>query len=372
MQAEELSAVVGYGWRRNLASALHRSGLLAAFRVASQHYELGCHDGDRGRLRKARVPKYVVLGYHNVGVDGLPLYCRLSQQTFAEQMKHIRRNYRIISLRQMLNELRRPSEHKQSLVVTFDDGYLGTYSQAFPVLQKYAIPATVYLTTGLIDSGETPWYDRIFLQFQQMTNDFTVKLDTTLNFRVGDFQSRIEAATVAVMYLRGLPDDDRRKWCESLNKAISVPRKGLPCTMMSWKQIREMSQAGISFGCHTMTHPVLSRVSPEGVAREVSDSKSLIEARLQCEVRDFAFPFGKSKDCGSIGRNILSRLGLESAITTIVGVNQPGIDCFRLRRMVQGEESSIALFAYRLQRLFFNPVDEELSSSISEPALSNE
>jgi hypothetical protein len=110
-----------------------------------------------------------------------------------------------------------------------------------------------------------------------------------------------------------------------------------------------------------MTHPVLSRVSPEKVNQEIADSKELLEARLGCEVRDFAFPFGKPRDCGQIGAERLSRLGLRSAMTTIVGVNQPGADRFRLRRVVQGEESSLAMFAYRLQRLFFHPWDEELN-----------
>ena len=54
-------------------------------------------------------------------------------------------------------------------------------------------------------------------------------------------------------------------------------------------------------------------------------------------------------------------------MTTILGVNEPGHDRFRLRRMVQGDELSIAMFAYRLQRLFFRPVDEELTA-VSEPA----
>ena len=80
-------------------------------------------------------------------------------------------------------------------------------------------------------------------------------------------------------------------------------------------------------------------------------------------MEDFAFPFGKPADCGAIGANVLSALGLRTAMTTIVGVNEPGADSFRLRRMVQGEEPSIAMFAFRLQRLFFRPADEELTGA---------
>ena len=133
-------------------------------------------------------------------------------------------------------------------------------------------------------------------------------------------------------------------------------------SMMNWEQVREMRDAGISIGCHTMTHPVLSRLASDAVQREVAESKGLIENRLDSTVEDFAFPFGKSRDCGTIGSGLLSALGLRTAMTTILGINEPGTDRFRLRRMVQGNELSIAMFAWRLQRLFFHPVDEELTA----------
>ncbi len=353
-------------WRYRLASGLYRSGMLAAFRAVSRHYELSCDSDNQGRLRAVRKPKYVILGYHNVGTTGLPLYCRLPQRVFAEQMKFIKAKYRVISLGQMLDELRTPRQHGQSIVVTFDDGYLGTYTEAFPVLKHYAIPATVYLTAELIDSGATSWYDRIFLQFQRATSDMVMPAETS--YHLNGLSSRVDAASAAVLYLRSLPDEARRQWCEALDKQIALPAQETGSAMMTWEHAREMFQAGISFGCHTMTHPVLSRVSPEEWNRQIADSKALIEARLGCEVRDFAFPFGKPKDCGAIAAEKLSRLGLRSAMTTIIGINQPGTDCFRLRRMVQGEESSLAMFAYRLQRLFFHPVDEELNGNMSPAA----
>jgi peptidoglycan/xylan/chitin deacetylase (PgdA/CDA1 family) len=342
---------------------MYRTGLVKGIRLVSQHFELNSHAGKGARVRRVRNPKYVVLGYHSVGEDGLPLYCRLPKQVFAEQMKYIRRNYRVISLQQMVKELRDPPASGQSVVVTFDDGYAGTYYRAFPILKEYAVPATVYLMAGSIETGEIPWYDRVFLQFQRASADFTVTLDAKKGFSLNGFASRMDAATSAVMYLRSLPDEERRTWCESLDQRVPLPEGSREPCMMSWEQIREMVASGISFGCHTMHHPVLSRLTPDGVRREVAESKGLIEKRLNVAVSDFAFPFGKPKDCGSIGAETFAQLGLNTAMTTIVGVNAPGSDCYRLRRMVQGNETSLAMFAYRLQRLFFHPEDEELGAS---------
>lgn len=359
VQAEPEKQPTAGDWRHLVASGLYQTGLLRAWQAVSRHCELASQNGGGERLRKVKQPKYAVLGYHSVGSHSLPLYCRLPKRVFAEQMRYIKRNYRVISLRQMVEELRDPTPQDQSVVVTFDDGYLGTYTDAFPVLKEYAIPATVYLIAASIESGEPAWYDRIFLRFQRATSEVFVTLDTQKTFRLTDLASRVEAATTAISYLRTLPDEERQRWCESLEKAIPVPAEELRGAMMSWDQVREMQAAGISFGCHTMTHPVLCRLTPDAVQREVAESKWLIEQRLGVQVDDFAFPFGKSSDCGAIGANALSALGLRTAITTIVGVNEPGADRFRLRRMVQGEEPSLAMFAYRLQRLFFRPGHEE-------------
>jgi len=346
-------------WRHWLADGLYQTGLSGAFRIASRYCELS-RNGDGKRLRRVRNPKYIVLGYHNVGEGGLPLYCRLSKRTFAEQMSYIRRHYRVISLTQMAKELRDPPADGQSVVITFDDGYAGTYFGAFPVLKECGIPATVYLTAGSIETGEVPWYDRIFLQFQQADPRLTVRLGDDKQLQLNDFDSRVEAAATVVMYLRSLQDDARQRWCESLDRLTPlIPRSLMQGAMMTWDQIREMQAAGVSFGCHTMTHPVLSRLDPDAMRSEIGESRRLIENRLDTHIWDFAFPFGKPKDCGSIGASTLNELGLKTAMTTIVGINQPGGDLFRLRRMVQGNEAFLPMFVYRLQRLLFHPVDEE-------------
>lgn len=363
MQAEDVKKPEATGWRHRIAAGLYESGLLRAFHAASQRYEYARENGGGERLRRVRKAKYLVLGYHSVGEHGFPLYCRLPRTVFEAQMRHITRLYRVVSLRQMVEELRDPGAQGQGVAVTFDDGYLGTYTDAFPVLKEYGIPATVYLTAGAVESGEIAWYDRIFLRFQRAGAEVTVALDAEKTFRLTDFASRVEAATTVVMYLRTLGDDERRHWCQSFEGAIPVPQAELCGSMMSWQQVKEMQRAGIAIGCHTMTHPVLSRLAPDALQREVGHSKELIESRLEAAVEDFAFPFGKPRDCGTLGARPLSALGFRTAITTIQGVNGPHTDLFRLRRMVQGDELSVAMFAWRLQRSFFHPVDEELTSA---------
>jgi len=365
IRAEEEKESAAADWRHMVAAGLYQTGLLRAFQAVSRHCELASDNGGGERLRRVRKPKYVVLGYHGVGAHEVPMYCRFPKRFFAEQMRYIKRYYRVLSLRQMEAELHNPKAQGQGVVVTFDDGYLGTYTDAFPVLKEYGIPATVYLIADSIESGNIAWYDRIFLRFQRAKSEVTLMLDTQQNFQLTDFSSRVDAATAVVSYLRTLPDGERQRWCESLEREMPLQAGELRGSMMNWDQVREMHRAGISFGSHTMTHPVLSRLTPDALQREVGESKRLIENCLDSAVEDFAFPFGKPGDCGAIGAKALSALGLRTAMTTIPGVNGPGADKYRLRRMVQGEERSIAMFALRLHRLLFRSPDEELTAAAS-------
>jgi peptidoglycan/xylan/chitin deacetylase (PgdA/CDA1 family) len=323
MQDEDQRVPETADWRHMVAAGLYQTGLVRAFQAVSRHYEYASDNGGGQHLRRAQKAKCVIIGYHSVGTHGFPHYCRLPRRVFAEQMRYIKRRYRVLSLRQMMEELEDPKADGQSVVVTFDDGYLGTYTDAFPVLKDYAIPATVYLTAGAIESGEVAWYDQIFSRFQRAPSEVSITLDVRRTFRLTDFASRVTAAAAVVSYLRTVPDMERQRWCESFGKVIPVPNTELRGSMMSWDQVREMCHSGTSFGCHTMTHPVLSRLTPAALQQEIAESKWLIENRLGVQVDDLAFPFG---DCASLGAKVLSSFGLRTAATAILGVNGPGGD----------------------------------------------
>jgi peptidoglycan/xylan/chitin deacetylase (PgdA/CDA1 family) len=350
----------GIAWRQLAAAGLYRCGAFWALHTLSRHLEL-TGNGSGKLLRWVKTAKYVVLGYHRVGTGGVPLYCRFPQQAFARQMEYVRKHFRVISVRQMAQELQEPRAHGQAVVVTFDDGYAGTYTEAFPILQKYAIPATVYLVAGAVETGEVAWYDRIFLALRNAPQDLQLRFDRPRRFRLETDGDRIAAGTEVVMYLRTLPDEERQAWCAALEERLPVRAEDLRGAMVTWDHVRTMHRAGITFGAHTMTHPVASRLPPEVLRREVEESKHLIEQRIQSAVEEFAFPFGKARDCGAVGRSALAQLGFRTALTSIVGVNRPGADLFRLRRLM-GEDISLGRFAFRLHQLFFHPVDEELGA----------
>lgn len=351
-------------WKNLVADGLYRTGILHAFHKFGRSYEIAASGTETGRLRKVQKAKYMVLGYHRVGTEGPPFYSTLPRAAFAAQMRYIKRNYRVISVSQMAKELGDPDLQGRAIVVTFDDGYGDLFSEAFPILRDYEIPATIYLAGQAIETGELLWYDGIFLRLQYAGNILNVMLDRPYTFLLDSKTARLVAAEKIVTYLRSIPDDERRAWCAAFEKLVPVPRHTLRGSMLTWDEIRQMHRAGITFGAHTMTHPVMSRLLPEAQRDEISQSKRLVEQRLDTAVNEFAFPFGKVRDCGTAAASTLKQLGFLTALTTIVGINEPGSSLLRLRRVVINNDTSISKFALQLQRLFFHPVDEELSAVV--------
>ncbi len=350
-------------WKQSVTEGLYQAGILRAAHGLSQRYELRPTIGRRLRWGRVRKAKYLVLTYHRVGTEGVPLYSTLPRQIFAQQMAYVARHFRVISIQQMVDELSDPAGTGQAVAITFDDGSQGTFTEAYPVLRQLGLPAMVYLTAGAVESGEILWYDQIFLRFQRADPTLHLVLHVPRTYRLRTFEERMDTATEVVRYLRTLPDDERQRWCKEFEAVVPLQKQDLFGAMMTWEQTRTMQRNGISIGAHTMTHPVVSRLGSDSLKEELKRSKTLIEDRLQCAVEHFAFPFGKEDECGDEAVRILRGLDYQTAMTSITGVNEPGTDLLRLRRLGVGNSCSLAYFALQLHRLLLCPGNEELPTA---------
>lgn len=364
----------GTNWRELLAAGLHGSGLLETARRLSRSYELqSAPKGARPRWRRVSRPKFVILSYHRVGSGGIPFYSSLSSKLFEAQIRFLRKHYRIVSLDELCRALQNPGTCDQGVAVTFDDGYRDTYPVAFPILQEYKVPATVFLTVGSIETGEASWYDRVFLAFQIAVGDkLDLFLDRPRRLHLSTPAARLQSAVDFVGYMRNLPDWRRQECCAALEKLVPLPQMELTGRMLTWEQVRVMQKAGIHFGSHTITHPVVSQLGPADLEREILQSRQILEQKLDCPVKDFAYPFGKLNDCGNSARDVLVRCGYRLAVTTIQGVNTPGMDPFALRRSSAGEKNSVAMFAFNLNQLFFRVAEDQPGVSLVAPASTKE
>jgi peptidoglycan/xylan/chitin deacetylase (PgdA/CDA1 family) len=343
-------------WRDAVATVLFYVGAFRIVHALSRYFEL--KESNHGRLLLSRRdvhPKFLVLCYHRIGMKGIPLFSELPPALFEAQMRYLRRRYRVLSLDDLCQEMENPSQRGDAVAVTFDDGYRDLHTHALPVLRKYQIPATIFLPVVSIETGQVPWYDRVFLALKIFPKDeLKMVLDRPRHFQLVSRKARLETAAEIIQYLRTLPDDRRREYCAALEEQVILPQEELRDRMLTWDQIRAMCREGITFGSHTMTHPAVSRLTESQLESELGESKRALENRIGSPAVHFAYPFGKPADCGTAALPFLVRNGYRSAATTVEGVNEPGDNCFALRRSQVGNERSISMFAFRLNQLFLS------------------
>jgi peptidoglycan/xylan/chitin deacetylase (PgdA/CDA1 family) len=338
------------GWaEKALAQCYFRTPLPRLVKPIRERYILS-KPTDRGwpKFRKRVGPTARILYYHRVNDDGDPFFPAISTVLFRREMEFLARNYRVVSLDHVMNHL--DGEVSETVMaITFDDGYQDNFTQAFPILQRLGIPATIFLTTGSIDSREPLWFEQLSLALKKTEREeLSLEMNPAMHFSIRTLEERLDCNNRVHETLRYLPDVERRRWLEIIHRSLGVKHdRERHDKMLTWEQIRLMRSHRIEFGGHTVSHPFLSRVPDDEAEREISGCKTRIENKLQCPVAYFAYPNGHEPDVSRANRDTIYRAGYRAAVTTTWGMNDSQTDRMELKRGGPWEDSA-ALFAFKL------------------------
>lgn len=270
--------------------------------------------------------RLTVLAYHRVapwqdpGFNSFKPVVSATPAVFEQQMALVASSFSVVSLdalgRFISGEADLPP---RALLITFDDGYLDNYRNAFPVLRRHGIPAAVFLLTGAIDRGTLPWWEacaRAFGSTAIRRADLPLLGERDLSTPA----ARDGALGLLVARLKRLPEEEKRERLGQLAEALGVPPAAAdPGLFMSWEQVREMTAAGITFQPHTVTHPILARVDRVAALREIEESGRRVAAETGAPLRAFAYPNGQPGDYDAVTVDLLRSLGYAMAFTLSPG-----------------------------------------------------
>jgi peptidoglycan/xylan/chitin deacetylase (PgdA/CDA1 family) len=123
--------------------------------------------------------------------------------------------------------------------------------------------------------------------------------------------------------------------------------------MLNWDEIREMAAGNVTFGAHTVTHPILTRISVSHVIAEIINSKMRIEEKLGRRIFSFAYPNGQPGDYDRKVIGIVKDAGFSCAVTTIWGNNDRDTDPYELRRIgLWGTEPDISVLRLSFYKIY--------------------
>jgi peptidoglycan/xylan/chitin deacetylase (PgdA/CDA1 family) len=297
--------------------------------------------------------RFQILGYHKVSPDPHPFFAPITPELFETQMQFLKSCYRVMRLDELVARNAKGDLPDRAVAITFDDGYRDNFDFAFPILKKYQLPATIFVATGAIGTGRLIWHDRVFDAFR-----FATALEARLNDAeipqlILDTPERRQRSLDSVLVrAKALYGDARRRFVEDLEEKLKPRLSSDGATrMLNWEQVREMHNAGIDFGSHTVSHTILSRIPREDKLKELRESKAELSERLGAPVTSFAYPNGKAADYNAEAKSVLKDCGYALAVTCESGFNYAATDTFELKRGLPWQkEIELFRFNFFLQR----------------------
>lgn len=285
-----------------------------------------------------------VLAYHRVfdldHDEDFPYDPELVSASVAEfgwQMETVRRHFQPLHLGEALRLLEesRPLPPR-AVVVTFDDGHRDNYTNAFPVLRRLGVPATVFLSTGYMDREGTFWFDEVAFRLHRTPRHELEVPTLGLRLALGSPAQRRRATEDVLTRLKEVPNTERLAALSELAResrvdGLEADARSRPLT---WQQVREMRDGGVEFGSHTVSHPILSRLRDEELRVELWSSKEELERQLGRRVECLAYPVGGEAAYDQRVVEVARECGYRLALTYVPGVNPwPPADRYRLRRL---------------------------------------
>jgi len=272
----------------------------------------------------------------------------MDESSFHNQVKYLKKHFEVICLSEAIERMRTGGVCRPTAVITFDDGYQNNYDVAFPILNEAGLPATIFLTTGLINTSDTVWFCRLNHALAE-TNRTSLEWGGCM-FDLSGPGSKADTAAAIQDRLKEFPHPrllvELRRLILELNDDPDCPIEvGSPFRMLSREAIAKMAGSGlIEFGAHTHTHAILSLLAPEERHDEIERSVAAIQEMTGRPCELFAYPNGGMQDYDAETIALLEACGMRASVTAIAGPNNEMTPAMELRRYGVGAENSMAYF----------------------------
>lgn len=237
------------------------------------------------RTRARILPGAAILGYHSISDGDDPLGLAVSPSRFAEHLEVVARRARPMRLDALARALRDGRIPARAVAVTFDDGYADLLHVAAPLLERYDVPATAFVTTGSPGCA-FPW-------------------------DAGPGNTKDKLHDIGSAHHGGTAPATRRALTVAELEVLAAKR----C---------------IEVGAHTITHPRLAELAPEAQRREIQGGKAALEEVLGRRVASFSYPHGSVR---RVTVTLVREAGFERACTSIFAVAHRRSDRLRLPRL---------------------------------------
>lgn len=314
----------------------------------------------RGRF-EARA---AILLYHRVeALDHDPQLLAVSPEYFSGHLAYLSRHHRVVGLADLVKGLEEnPDRVDQWLAVTFDDGYADNLWHAKPILERYQVPATVFVASGYVGRSREFWWDeleRLFLQPSILPSKLSLSIQgQSKEWELADV-SRYNASDSArhrgwnitnhtdptprhrvyrdlCAILRPLPGRAREEILRDLHTWADCEHSCREShRVLRRDEVKQLGSGGfVEVGAHTVSHDVLAELPATVQQEEIRASRVQLENMLDKPVESFAYPYGTKSDYTPATTAFVREAGFRMACSNFPEPIRAGSDIFQLPRFI--------------------------------------
>ena len=288
---------------------------------------------------KSRKETALVLMYHRIASASVdPWDLCVSPENFEEHIEYLKDKFQVIPMHELAARILEERSLKNLISLTFDDGYLDNFTEAKPILEKYSVPATFYLTAKFEAPEKSYWWD-ILEQIILTTPTLPQKLALNIPakqfvFDLQDSSTLTASAKIEIAQWRyGHPLYNKRLelfytlWMEMKPMSIAGQQKTIT-NLREWAGIQEiytpplMNEAHImqmatnplfEIGAHTVNHPALAFLPAGEQKNEIQKGRYRLEKLTGRSITGLAYPYGSLNQDTPL---LTQTLGFDYAVST--------------------------------------------------------
>jgi peptidoglycan/xylan/chitin deacetylase (PgdA/CDA1 family) len=283
-----------------------------------------------------------------------------------------------MSLSNLVRRLKGGELARRAVVVTFDDGYADNLHQAKPLLERYDVPATIFVTSGYVQKEREFWWDeldRLLLQPGRLPEMLCLNvrsicqwgLGKAAHYSIEDYE-RYRGWHVEEKHTPTPRHHLYRSLCQLLRPLHEKERRRILDGLLEWAGAESMVRAThrvlspdevsqlaegklVEVGAHTVTHPILSLLPAAAQRIEIQQGKAFLEDIMGHPVISFSYPYGSRSVYTEETVSIVREAAFACACSNFTGFVGRRTDCYQMPRVLvrdwDGNE-----FASRMEEWF--------------------
>ena len=263
-----------------------------------------------------------VLTYHRVAnlQDSPTLHPQIISATpanFEKQMRFVAKKYQVVSMPQVLEAIaKKASLPPAAVLITFDDAYYD-FGVAWAILCSLKMTATLFVPTAYPDHPERAfWWDRLYRAVMN-TSRRELRLNALGVLSLSEMKMRQQSLKRLQNHVKNISHCEATVFvddvCDQLGSKPLAQK-----SVLSWKELRQLANEGVTMCAHTQTHPIMTQLTPEDLRREVVGSQDDLEREIGEALPIFCYPSGSHDDAVV---NVLREENFTVAFTTMKGQN---------------------------------------------------